>query len=381
MKIPFNIPYVSGNEAEYAADAIATRNHCGNKKYGNKVINLLKERYGYKEVFLTPSCTHALEMGAMVAGIGPGDEVILPSYTFSSTVNAVCLRGARPVFCEIETDTMNIDVTKIEALITDKTKMIIGIDYSGIPCDIDAIMEIAKKYDLVVMQDTAQSFHSEYKGRPSGTTPDLATFSFHETKNITCGEGGALIINRPDWVQKAHFIQEKGTDRSLVLKGVKSKYSWVTIGSSYLLSDILSAFLLAQVEDAQKITDLRGKITDAYRNLFEPYVNNNALSVPIVPEYAKINNHAFFVIFVKEDNQQQFMAKLREYNIAAYIGYMPLHSSPQGREYGYKPEDLPLTEDAFSRLVRLPFYTDLANEGLDYTIKHMKLVLKEIYGF
>ena len=218
--------------------------------------------------FLVPSGTAALEMGALLADISPGDEVILPSYTFSSTVNAIVIFGAKPVFCEIDKDTMNIDVSKIEALITPKTKMIIPIDYAGVSCEIDKIMTIANKYNLIVMQDCAQSYGSFYNGKPCGTQAHLATFSFHETKNFNSGEGGALVVNKEEWCERAHFLQEKGTDRRLVLKGVKNKYSWVDKGSSYLLSDLLASVLLAQLEKGDEIKELRAKITDAYTTLF-----------------------------------------------------------------------------------------------------------------
>ena len=222
MNIPFNKVYFTGNEEKYMLEAFRSGKHCGNHEFCNKVIELMKEKHGFNEVFLVPSCTAALEMGAVLANIGPGDEVILPSYTFSSTVNAVVLFGAIPIFCEVEPETMNIDATKIEALITPKTKMILPIDYAGISCDIDVIMEIANRHQLIVMQDCAQSYGTYYKGKACGTQAHLAAFSFHETKNFNAGEGGALVVNIPEWVERAHFLQEKGTDRRLVLNGVKN---------------------------------------------------------------------------------------------------------------------------------------------------------------
>lgn len=380
MKIPFNIPYLTGNEKIYVQQALNSRAYCGNGDFSKRCIKFLKEKYGFGEVFLTPSCTLAMEMGTMLAGIGPGDEVILPSYTFSSTANAVVRQGARPVFCEIEPQTMNIDVKHIPSLINKNTKMIIPIDYAGIPCEIDAIMDIAKKYKLVVMVDGAQSFHSFYKGKPAQVLPDMAAFSFHETKNTTCGEGGALIVNRPEWVGRAHFLQEKGTDRKLVLDGVKSKYHWVDIGSSFLLSDILAAMLLAQIEKVEKIVQERAKITGAYRRLFTPFEKAGKIRIPHPPKHVKVNHHAFFVIFDTKKNRQRFIASLREKDIHSYIGYVPLHSSPMGRKFGYQPEDLSLTEDIGSRIVRLPFYTELARNGLDYCTREMRKVLSLIYG-
>lgn len=379
MKIPFNIPYLAGKENIFIQEALNSRSHCGNREFSKRCIELMKNKYDFGEVFLTPSCTLAMEMGTMLASIGPGDEVILPSYTFSSTANAVVRQGARPVFCEIEPKTMNMDIKKIPALITRNTKMIIPIDYAGIPCEIDEIMAIARKHNLIVMVDAAQSFHSFYKNRPAGSVPDMTAFSFHETKNVSCGEGGALIVNRPEWVQRAHFLQEKGTDRQLVLDGVKSKYSWVDIGSSFLLSDILAAMLFAQTQAVEKIVEKRAKITKEYIELFALYEQAGFLTIPHPPKHVNINHHAFFVIFDTQKNRQRFLSSLRERDVHAYIGYMPLHSSPMGQKFGYKAQDLPITEEIASRIVRLPFYTELAESGIDYCIAEMEKVLSSMY--
>ena len=380
MIIPFNKVYHTEKEEKYVLRALRSGKHCGNHQFCSKVIHLMKEKHAFNEVFLVPSGTAALEMGAVLADIKPGDEVILPSYTFTSTVNAVILFGAIPVFCEIEQNTMNIDVTKIESLITSRTKMIIPIDYAGVSCEIDTIMSIAEKYNLIVMQDCAQSYGSYYKGKACGTQAHISAFSFHETKNFNAGEGGALVVNKPEWYQRAHFIQEKGTDRSLVLKGVKSKYNWVDKGSSYLLSDILASILYSQLKCEDKIKLLRSKITEAYTTLFSIYENKNKLVTVKKPDYIEINHHAFWVIFDTIENAESFMEKLREKTIYAYIGYMPLHSAPKGFEYGYKKDDLPLTEDLGNRIVRLPFYTELAEVGLEYCVGEMKKVLNEIYN-
>jgi len=382
MKIPFNIPHYNKKGSIYVQQALGSLRHCGNNTFGERCIELMGKKYGFHKVFLTSSCTTAMEMGALLADLKNGDEVILPSYTFSSTANAVVLRGAKPIFCEIKPETMNIDVSMIEPLITERTKMIIPIDYAGIPCDINEIMKLAEKYDLLVMQDSAQSFHSFHKnGEPCGSVPALAAFSFHETKNINCGEGGALVVNDQNLVERAHFLQEKGTDRSLVLKGVKSKYSWVDLGSSFLLSDILAAMLLSQIEDVKNIVKMRGVVTSAYRKLFNPYVNQNKILIPKIPDGAAINNHAFYVIFDTNKNQEQFLSLLKERDIHAYIGYMPLHSSPMGKRFGYKENDLPITEDLASRIVRLPFYTTLQGELLDYCIGGIQSVLRIIYDY
>lgn len=380
MYIPFNKPYLTGKEELYIHEAIISNKHCGNNSFCNKVIELIKKNHEFKSVFLTPSGTAALEMGAVLANIGPGDEVILPSYTFSSTVNSVVLFGAIPIFCEVDPATMNIDSNKIEELITNKTKMIIPIDYAGVSCKIDEIMKIANKYNLIVMQDCAQSYGSYYKGAACGTVPHLSTFSFHETKNFNAGEGGALIVNVDEWVERAHFLQEKGTDRRLVLKGVKSKYSWVDKGSSYLLSDINAAMLLAQLEKETQIKELRSKITEAYINLFAKYQQKGILNFFHIDEFVSINHHAFWIVLDSEKNQEKFLELLRKHEVFAYIGYLPLHSSPMGIKYGYSAESLPITESFSSRLVRLPFYANLVEEGLEYCINSIENVLIEMYG-
>ena len=380
MKIPFNKPYHFPAEIDYASQALKAGQLSGNRMFGQKCVQFIKDKYGVSDAFLTPSCTAALEMGVILGGVEAGDEVILPSFTFSSTANAVVLRGAKPVFCDVDPKTMNMDVSLIEGLITEKTKMILPIDYMGIPCEIDEINRIAKKHDLVVMVDAAQSQESKYKGEFIGNQATLTTFSFHETKNISCGEGGALLVNDESLLQRAHFLQEKGTDRSLVLAGVKSKYSWVDEGSSFLLSDILAGVLHAQFENADFITSSRKKIVDAYFKLYQPYADAGLLQIPVIPDYVELNNHAFFVIFKTEEERTIFLAKLREYDVYSYIGYMPLHSSPKGMELGYKPQDVPLTFSIGNRIARLPCYTALPEEGLEYCIESMQKVLSEMFN-
>jgi dTDP-4-amino-4,6-dideoxygalactose transaminase len=381
MRIPFNTAYLSGKEEDYALEAIRSRRHCGNYSFGQRCIELMKERYGFGEVFLTPSCTAAMEMGAILAGLEPGDEAILPSYTFSSTANAVVLRGARPVFCDVDPKTMNMDPALVEELVSGKTRMILPIDYAGIPCDIDRMIAIARPRGIMVMEDAAQSYHSFHPGgRPCGSVATLAAFSFHETKNTSCGEGGGLVVNDPSLVERAHFLQEKGTDRSLVLKGIRTKYSWVDMGSSFLLSDILAAALLAQLEEVETIVAKRGRVTEAYRQIYGPYAAKGCVGTPQPPPDVTLNHHAFFVVFDTPENRTQFLSRCRQGDVYPYIGYMPLHSSPMGQRFGYRPEDLPLTEDLASRIVRLPFYTDLADDGLGYCTEVMAKVLRELYG-
>ena len=381
MIIPFNKVYITGDEETYILDALHSGKLCGNHKYCSKILAMMKEKYGFESAFLTSSGTAALEMGVVLADLQPGDEVILPSYTFSSTVNAVVLFGGRPVFCEVDPKTMNINHTKIEALITSKTKMIIPIDYAGVSCEIEPIMEIANRHHLTVLQDCAQSYGSFYKGKPCGSQAHIAAFSFHETKNYSAGEGGCLVVNVPEWHQRATFLQEKGTDRSLVINGQKNKYSWVDKGSSYLLSDVLAAMLYAQLEHEEEIKNKRSKLTEGYSKLFTPYVKEGVISVFQPQPYIQLNHHAFWAIFDSFENKQAFMAKCKEHDVYVYIGYMPLHSAPYGLKLGYKPEDLPLTEDLGNRITRLPFYTSLADEGFEYCLNVMKQALTEIYGF
>ncbi len=379
MQIPFSKPYITGREALYIQKSLESGTHKGNGPFGQRCVELLCEKYGVKHVFLTPSCTAALEMASIVCNLEPGDEVILPSYTFSSTANAIILQRAKPVFCEIHPKTMNIDASRVESLITESTKMIIPIDYAGIPCEIDQLMDIAKKHGLKVVLDAAQSLHSFFKGRPVGTHTDMTAFSFHETKNFSCGEGGALFIKTDDLAERAKFIQEKGTDRSLVATGVRKKYGWVDKGSSFLLSDIQAAVLLAQLENIEYIVEKRGEIIKAYRELMSPYEKSGLLSISYAPAHTQHNNHAFFIIFDLEIHKEQFISRLLEKNIHAYIGFAPLHSSVMGKKLGYQPEDLPLTQDFSCRIVRLPLYTSLSGGDLDYCISSMTEVLQSIH--
>ncbi len=380
MRIPFNRPFRAPRENEYVLEALQSGRLSGNNQFAKRVQQHIWDRHKLENIFLVPSGTSALEMGAWLAGLGPGDEVILPSYTFSSTANAVVMTGAKPVFCEVDPKTMNANVDHMESLITERTKMLLPIDYAGIPCAIDRIGELARKHGLLVMVDAAQSYGTYHEGKACGSFGDLATFSFHETKNISCGEGGALVVNRPDWVERANFLQEKGTDRSLVLFGQKSKYHWVDVGSSYLLSDILTAVLLAQLEEEDAILKLRGKVTSAYTDLLKPFATAGSISIAPYDLYKNLNNHAFWVVFDKEENKESFLLGMKEKDVYAYIGYIPLHSAPMGIKLGNRAGDLPTTEDLANRIVRLPLYADLAREGLPQLLDTMQNVLRNIYG-
>jgi len=332
---------------------------------------------------MVPSGTAALEMGVMLAGVGSGDEVILPSYTFSSTATAILLSGAHPVFCEIDRSTMNMDPGALERLITPRTKLIIPIDYAGASCAVGAITAVARANDVPVMVDAAQSLNSrDSDGRWVGTRSELAAFSFHETKNFGCGEGGALVVNRSDWVPRAHILQEKGTDRRLVLDGVKSKYGWVDKGSSYLLSDVLAAMLYGQLERMDEICAARGRVVQAYRRVVEKYVDGGYIDIQKLAVREVTNNHAFYLLLRSPEDRAIFLRYLRDkFGVQAYIGYVPLHSFNKGLELGYKPEDLPVTEDAAARIVRLPVFFDLGekNENIELAAFAVQETLSHLY--
>lgn len=381
MRIPFNLPYLTGQEEHYLLDALKSLKHCGNHGYCQRVLERMKADHEYNHMFLTPSCTSALEMGAMLLGIGPGDEVILPSYTFSSTANAVVMFGAKPIFCEIDPTTCNMDPRHLKELLHDRTKLVLPIDYAGMSCDIDEIRKLAHSFGAAVMQDSAQSYGSYYNGKACGTVADLACFSFHETKNFSSGEGGALLVNNDSLLDRAYTLQEKGTNRRDVLLGLEKKYNWVDLGSSYLLSDLLAAVLLAQLEAESLITEKRRKVCDAYFGALRAYADSGAITIHNPnPNQHKVNHHAFWVIFDSIANKDRFLQDLLKKEISAYIGYVPLHSSPMGRRLGYKPEDLPITESIGSRIVRLPLYAELADVGLEYCVGSIGETMAAIYG-
>ncbi|WP_037320976.1 dTDP-4-amino-4,6-dideoxygalactose transaminase [Salegentibacter sp. Hel_I_6] len=377
MEIPFNLPYLTGKETTYMAEALASGKHAGNYSFNSRVKDLMERKYNLKGVFLTPSCTAALEMGALLANIQPGDEVIMPSFTFSSTANAVVIFGAKPIFCEVRASDMNIDPGKIEGLITPKTKMIIPIDYAGVPCDIDEIMQIAEKYNLTVMQDCAQSYGSLYKKEISGKKAHLACYSFHDTKNYSCGEGGAIAVNKAEYRERASFIMEKGTDRNRVVKGLQNKYSWIEKGSSYLLSDILAGMLLAQLEGEDEIKAKRKSIYNYYFHHLKDFVDRGCVKIQETDTFKISNYHCFWLIFNSNKQREFFIQEMENKGIAAYTSYIPLHSSKMGLKFGYNKEDLPVTEDLASRLVRLPLYPDLTLKEVEFVIQSIKEIFKK----
>jgi dTDP-4-amino-4,6-dideoxygalactose transaminase len=360
IKIPFNRAIFAGSELEYVADAVVSGHISGDGKYTKRCHELLERRIGALKVLLTTSCTHALEMTALLLDLQTDDEVILPSFTFVSTPNAFVLRGAKPVFTDVRADTLNMDENLIEARISPRTRAIVVVHYAGVGCEMDQILEIASRHGLPVIEDNAHGLFGRYRGRSLGTFGSAAAQSFHETKNITCGEGGALLINDERWIERAEIIREKGTNRSRFFRGQVDKYSWVDLGSSYLPSEILAAFLYAQFEAADQIQANRRRIWDAYRAGLDAWARQNGVRLPIVPEHCEQAYHMFYLLMPTLDSRQRLIAHLREQGILAVFHYLPLHLSEMGRRFGGCAGDCPVTEDVSDRLLRLPFYSALS---------------------
>jgi dTDP-4-amino-4,6-dideoxygalactose transaminase len=382
MNIPFNRPYLTGNELKYIEDLIANikdgKKISGDGEYTNKASRFLEQRFEAKKALLTTSCTAALELATDLLDLRPGDEVIVPSYTFVSTANPILLAGAKPVFAEIEEETLNIDPEDIKKKIGPKTKAIYPVHYAGVACAMDEIMEIAKEHDLMVVEDAAQAVNARYKKQYLGTMGDLGCYSFHETKNYVCGEGGALMINSDDkrLNDRAEILREKGTNRSQFYRGEVDKYTWVDIGSSYLPSDILAAFLFAQLEKMDEIQNLRMKIYKAYYQALKPYQDMGLVRLPIIPKYAHHNAHMFYILLRDLATRDWVMKSLKLQGILAVFHYIPLHSSPMGERLGYKAKELPITESLSDRLLRLPMYAGMTDEELNYILKTLKEVIE-----
>ncbi len=358
-RIPFNRPHMTGKELWNIAQAHALGHLAGDGEFTKRCHAWLEERTGTGKALLTHSCTGALEMAAMLADLRPGDEVIMPSYTFVSTANAFALRGAVPVFVDIRPDTLNIDESLIEAAITERTRVIVPVHYAGVACDMDAIMAIARRHNLIVIEDAAQGLMATYRGRALGTIGHLGTTSFHETKNIVSGEGGALFVNDPALVLRAEIIREKGTNRSQFFRGLVDKYTWVELGSSYLPGEILAAFLWAQMEEADAITQRRLSLWRTYHEWLESVESAGRLRRPIVPKECGHNAHMYYVLLPDLDSRTALIAALAAQNIQSVFHYVPLHSSPAGRRYGRAAGPLPVTEDLSDRLLRLPLWLGL----------------------
>jgi dTDP-4-amino-4,6-dideoxygalactose transaminase len=360
FKIPFNKPGLAGKEMDYVLDAIRRGHISGDGVYTKQCSALLEKALEWDgqrpKVLLTTSCTHALEMAALLLDLQPGDEVILPSFTFVSTVNAFVLRGIRPIFADIRRDTLNIDESILESFIGPRTRAIVVVHYAGVACEMEHILELAGRYGLQVVEDNAHGLFGKYHGKPLGTFGSLATLSFHETKNITCGEGGAILINRPDLFERAEILREKGTNRSRFFRGQVDKYTWVDVGSSYLPSDILAAYLQAQLEHGAEIQNRRQEIWDTYFDGLHDWADHNGVALPFIPGHCEQAYHMFYLLLPDLERRQAFIAYMKERGILCVFHYLPLHLSDMGRKYGGKPGDCPVTEDISDRLVRLPFY-------------------------
>ena len=365
-KIPFNRVDIMGEEIENINIAINNGDISGDGAFTAKCHILLQDSLNVPKVLLTTSCTHALEMSALLLDIQPNDEVILPSFTFVSTANAFVLRGAKPVFVDIKEDTLNIDENLIENKVTEKTKAIVPVHYAGVGCEMDRIMEIANRYSVGVIEDNAHGLYGKYKGQYLGTFGQFATQSFHETKNFSCGEGGALLINDKKFLERAEFIREKGTNRSRYFRGEIDKYTWVDIGSSYLPSDILAAILYAQLEKRKLIQAKRKKIWENYYEHLDAWANKNDICLPTIPENCEHPYHMFYLLMPTLEKRTIFIQHLKKNGILAVFHYLPLHLSEMGKKFGGKVGDCPVTENISDRLVRLPFYNDLNIEYLNF---------------
>ncbi len=373
--IPFNKPFLTGKETTYIKDAVESGKISGDGIFTKRCHEFFESKYGFKKVLLTSSCTDALEMAAILLRTEPGDEIIAPSYTFVSTVNAFVLRGAKIIFADSSPESPNIDVTKIESLITPKTKAIVPVHYAGIACDMDAIMDIANRHNLYVVEDAAQSIDAYYKGRPLGSIGQLSAFSFHETKNIIAGEGGMIVMNDPTFIQRAEVIREKGTNRSAFFRGEIDKYGWVDIGSSFLPSEIIAAFLFAQLENMNKIQAKRKFSWETYHDNLKPLAAKGYFKTPHIPSYATNNAHIYYIVCNTPDERQRLISLLRQEEIYAVFHYLSLHKSTfyQDKYFG---EELPNSDHFSDCLIRLPMYYDLKEKDIMHVVK----VIKKFYN-
>jgi dTDP-4-amino-4,6-dideoxygalactose transaminase len=362
MDIPFNKPYLTGREGEGLARAFENLRFAGDGPFTHRCSSVIAEWLQCERVLLTTSCTHALEMAALLLDIQPGDEVILPSFTFVSTANAFVLRGAKPVFVDSRPDTLNFDEQRFKELIGPRTRVAVPVHYAGVACEMDAICEIAAAADIAVVEDNAHGFGGRYRGRPLGTFGCMAALSFHETKNFSCGEGGALVLNRPGLIQRAEIIREKGTDRSRFVRGEVDKYSWVDIGSSYCLGDLLAVFLLAQLDDRDVIQQRRKAIWEYYFASLQDLAAGNGVGLPVVPQHCEQAYHMFYLVARTSGERSSLIEHLRQRSIHAVFHYLPLHLSEMGRRFGGRQGQCPVAESISERLVRLPFFTAMTRE-------------------
>ena len=365
IDIPFNRVSIGARERAYVTEALLSDRLSGDGSFTRRSTEWLERMLGVPKVLLTTSCTHALELSAILLHVGMGDEVIVPSFAFVSTANAFLVRGGRPKFVDIRPDTLNIDETKIEGAITSRTKAIVLLHYGGVACEMDAVLEVARRYGIAIVEDNAHGLFASYGGRQLGTFGCLATQSFHETKNVTCGEGGALVINDVNYIERAEIIREKGTDRSRFFRGEIDKYTWVDVGSSYLPSEILAALLLGQLETSGQIQEARQRIWRTYADTLEPWARDNGVHVPVVPERCVAPAHLFYLILPSPECRSALIARFRRAGILSVFHYQPLHLSRMGLELGGRPGDCPVTEWASERLLRLPLFAGLTETEQD----------------
>jgi dTDP-4-amino-4,6-dideoxygalactose transaminase len=372
MPIPFNKPTQVGKEAEYMQKALQSDHISGDGSFTKQSHTLLEQVLGVPKVLLTTSCTHALEMSALLLDLKDGDEVIVPSFTFVSSINAFVLRNAKPVFADVRPDTLNLDESKLEALITPRTRAIVVVHYAGVACEMDAIMEIANRHNIPVIEDNAHGLFGKYKGKYLGTFGVMATQSFHETKNFTSGEGGALLINDSKYIEEAEILREKGTNRSRFFRGQVDKYTWVNVGSSYLPSDMLAGFLLAQLEEREQIQNRRREIWETYYKELGDWAEENHVQMPFVPAHCDQSYHMFYLLFPSLEKRTAAIVHLKELGIHAVFHYLPLHLSPMGEKYGGKAGDCAVTEQISDQLLRLPFYTNMTADEQSQVVKVLK---------
>ena len=370
--IPYNKPFMTGKELDFIKDAHSRGEIAGDGHYTKACENLLEQKLGTVKALLVHSCTAALEMSAILLGLSPGDEVIMPSYTFVSTANAFALREVIPVFADINPITFNLDETAISRLITKKTMAIVPVHYAGVSCEMDSIMEIAGEHDLVVVEDAAQGLGASYRGSNLGTIGSLGTLSFHETKNIISGEGGALLINDPELIHKAEIIREKGTNRSSFFRGEVDKYTWVELGSSYLPGEIIAAFLFAQLSQMNRICEQRLKLWNCYHTLLQPLEEEGLLKRPFIPKGCGHNGHIYYIVLPSEECRDRIMNHLKQNGINGIFHYVPLHSSPAGMKFGKVIEHLPVTEEYSKRLLRLPLWVELEESVISKIVNQIQ---------
>jgi dTDP-4-amino-4,6-dideoxygalactose transaminase len=367
-RIPFNKPFIVGKELYYISQSVLQCQTSGDGLYTKRAQQLMKGTFGAREILLTTSCTAALDLAAILADVKDGDEVILPSFTFASTANAFLLRGARPVFVDCRRDTLNIDETLIEAAITARTRAIAPVHYAGVGCEMDVISQIAQRHELMIIEDAAQGVNAKYKGKYLGTIGDVGAYSFHETKNVICGEGGAIILNRPELVERAEIVREKGTNRTRFFRGEVDKYTWVDIGSSLLPSDILAAFLYAQLENMDVITRKRQEIYGIYEARLRPLANRGLVTLPSIPPECESNYHIFYIVLNSLYERTKLIEYLKARSILTVFHYVPLHTSPMGTAMGYRPGMLPVTETISERLLRLPMYYEMQHSEVELVV-------------